>query len=219
VSRRSFAVRTGSTRSKHPNLSWRRRRPLLTSCNSSLFFKRKLQRLKLVRMVSLCAVVVEEVASVAVAVVVVGLLKALSAVFSRSAPSVVEITTTTRVSRLDAEMKKQTEEIEQQAAVILSKRKNKPNNKATSSDIKADSAGLNANKDIEECVPSSSTSSSPVVTSVHTCACEDLHLSSPLLRSTRSSSPHVHLRIEKVLLPYTTSFLPCKKEAQMTQLI
>ena len=80
-----------------------------------------------------------------------------------------------------AEMKKQAEEIEQQTTVILSKRKNKPNNKATSSDIKTYSAGLNANKDIEECVPSSSASSSPAVTSVHTCAREDLHLSSPAL--------------------------------------
>ena len=83
-----------------------------------------------------------------------------------------------------AEMKKQAEEIEQQAAAILSKRKNKPNNKATSLDIKAYSAGLNANKDVEECVPrvpSSSASSSPAITSVHTCAREDLHLSSPAL--------------------------------------
>jgi hypothetical protein len=35
-----------------------------------------------------------------------------------------------------AEMKKRAEVIEQQAAVILSKRKNQPNNKATSSEIK-----------------------------------------------------------------------------------
>ncbi len=35
-----------------------------------------------------------------------------------------------------AEMKKRAEVIEQQAAVILSKRKNRPNNKATSSEIK-----------------------------------------------------------------------------------
>ena len=76
-----------------------------------------------------------------------------------------------------AEMKKQTEEIEQQAAVILSKRKNRPNNKTTSSEIKAYSAGLNANKDIEECaplVPAPSASSSPTVASFHTCAREDL---------------------------------------------
>ena len=51
------------------------------------------------------------------------------------------------------EMKKQTEEIEEQATVILSKRKNRPNNKVTSSEIKTYSAGLNVNKDIEECVP------------------------------------------------------------------
>ena len=66
-------------------------------------------------------------------------------------------------------MKKQTEEIEEQDTVILSKRKNQPNNKATSSEIKTYSAGLNANKGIEECVPlvpSPSASSSPTVASV-----------------------------------------------------
>jgi hypothetical protein len=35
-----------------------------------------------------------------------------------------------------AEMKKQAEVIEQQSTVIFSKRKNRPNNKATSSEIK-----------------------------------------------------------------------------------
>ena len=43
---------------------------------------------------------------------------------------------------------------------------------------------MNANKDIEECaplVPSPSATSSPTVASVHTCAREDLHLSSPTL--------------------------------------
>jgi hypothetical protein len=66
-----------------------------------LFFKRKSQFLKLVRVVFLyLGVVVEEVACTVVADVVVGLLKSLPVVLSRSAPSVAEITTTTCVSRL-----------------------------------------------------------------------------------------------------------------------
>ena len=68
--------------------------------------------------------------------------------------------------------------------VEIDRRQNRINNKDTSSEIKTYSTGLNVNKDIEECVPlvpSSSVSSSPVVASVHTCVCEDLHLSSPAL--------------------------------------
>ncbi len=84
-----------------------------------------------------------------------------------------------------AEMEKQSEEIEQHASAILSKRKNRPNNKSTSSEIKTYSPGLNANKDIEECVPlvfSSASSSTADVASVHTCDTrEDLHVSSPTL--------------------------------------